>query len=908
MPLPSGSRFGPYQIIGLVGRGGMGEVYRAHDARLGRDVALKILPDDVASSPERLARFETEVRAAGALAHPNIVATYDVGVSDGVPFVVMELLKGVTLREKLDAARSDEARTDGRFLSSAIHIRGLSMDCTLQYGVQIACGVAAVHAGGFVHRDLKPSNVFITDDGCVKVLDFGLAKVQGPIATGPANARGTADTITVPGAPLGTVNYMAPEQVRGQTVDPRGDIFAIGVLMFEMLSGSRPFDRETPADTMSAILNVDVPDLRINLEASATARALFRIISRCLEKRPEARFQSASDLLFALEQVRDGSGRVDPLTAEPGPLAWAAGSSHRRRAWVMAASAFLLGGAVVWVMVARRAPATVTGPLAARFEVRLPQASSAALWVSLAPRGDAVVIGGGGGQTWVHSLDNGETRELVDTPATGLGGWSPDGREFLMMSQGRLVRADAGGRGTRPLTDVAGFGGAIWHGEEIVYSDGGAIKKVSALGGVPVVECAPAGELTALVGPAGFVDNSHFLFLGRSTKPEQTGVYAAAVDEPCDPKFLIAADTWPKFIPPDRLFYTRNGALYAQTLDPQTLDLVGDPLRLADDLRTNPFQSRAVFDVTPGTLVYRTSGTATPRQLRLVDRAGRTIQDIGTPALYRHPSFARDGMSFLVARSGTQFDIASFDIATNIATPLTSGPPARYPRWSPDGRLIAYAEETASGFNLVVQPARLGGPKRVLFHSRTLLAVHDWSPDGRYVLFEDGDADGRADLYAIAVNGETSPFVVSNQPGYDTSGAFSPDGRYVAYLASGFQVFIKSFPDGEVVRRISGTDGRGPRWNPNGRELFFVEPEASVGGWRLMSVPFQSAGNHETPMVGTPVPVFRARFYFAGDVLNLGAPYDVAANGQRFLILESTRDIVEPLTVVLNWPRLIARP
>ncbi len=566
MALAPGFRLGPYEIIALLGVGGMGEVYRARDPRLDRDVAIKVLPTGFASDREYLRRFEQEARAVAALNHPNILAVYDVGEHQGAPYIVSELLEGETLR----------SRTSGP----------VPQRRALEYAQQIARGLAAAHEKGIVHRDLKPENVFIKTDGSAKILDFGLAKLAQPDLLG---AGGNLSTLaqTRPGAIMGTVGYMAPEQVRGEPADHRSDIFAFGAILYEMLSGRRAFAKDTSAETLAAILKEDPSDL--TAVDRAVAPGLSRIVDRCLEKNPSARFQSSQDLAFALGQLDTASGAAAPIRP-------AAPRASRWVPWALFAVAGLawLTTSVLWRMT--RAPeAPAAAPV--RFQIQPPgpvSFTASGHYLAVSPDGRHIVFAAGAAGTqmlWVQSLDSLTATTLAGTERAFQPFWSPDSRYIGFFADGKIKRISASGGPSQTICDITDLpAGAAWsqNGTILVSTYSGPLFKVRSTGGTPVpasvLDRSRADEVHSF--PQFLPDGERFMFVIRSADPDRVGIYVQSLDS-MEPRRVLRVES--RFmIVPGYLVYGRDGVLLAHPFDAVNVRMTGEPIAMGEQTEQGP--------------------------------------------------------------------------------------------------------------------------------------------------------------------------------------------------------------------------------------------------------------------------------------------------------------------------------
>jgi eukaryotic-like serine/threonine-protein kinase len=597
MPLSPGFRLGPYEILAPLGAGGMGEVYRARDPRLDRDVAIKILPPSFSADPEFLRRFEQEAKAAAALNHAGILAVYDVGQHEGSPYIVSELLEGETLRARMTGA--------------------LPVRRAVEYALQVAQGLAAAHEKGIVHRDLKPENIFVRADGRVKILDFGLAKLAGPT---PSAGDGSVPTVAIdtrPGVVMGTVGYMSPEQVRGEPADHRSDIFAFGAILYEALSGQRAFARDSAAETMTAVLREDPPDLSA-LERKIPP-ALSRIVDRCLDKSPAARFQSAHDLAFALEQLPAHSGSSEAAAASrrrvPGWLPWG----------LFAAAT--IGWITTWVVGRTTAGPGAADPPPVRFQIQAPGPVSftgSGNYIAVSPDGSRMVLvaanASGPQMLWLQSLDSLTAIPIPDTERATQPFWSFDSRYIAFFADGKLKRIAAGGGPAQPVCDAVPqlVTGATWSrdGTILFSSFGGPIFKVPASGGqsTPASLMDSSDPSEAHMYPQALPDGRRFLFYRRSVSAERNGIYVQSVDS-TDTRLVARASS--RFVHiPGYLLYARDGLLLAHPFDADSATTSGDPIATGERIEQFPDTGNIVFSGSgTGVLAYRDSSQLTLSRL-----------------------------------------------------------------------------------------------------------------------------------------------------------------------------------------------------------------------------------------------------------------------------------------------------
>jgi Tol biopolymer transport system component len=876
MNLANGTKLGPYEVLSPLGAGGMGEVYRARDARLDREVAIKVLPASFANDEDRLRRFELEARATSALNHPNILTIYDIGNHGGSPYIVSELLEGEELRERLN---------DG----------ALTTRKAIDYAKQITQGLSAAHEKAITHRDLKPENIFITNDGRVKILDFGLAKLKAvKSGVGAGSEVATQKAITDPGVVLGTVGYMSPEQVRGQEADHRSDIFSFGSVLYEMLSGRRAFQGETTAETMTAILREEPEELT---ETNARINpVLDKLVRRCLEKKPELRFQSTSDLVFALEALSTPSGAPLETAARVPSVAGIAGVGRR---WVWGALALAAVALIVIGSLALRSSPSPGDPPTTWLEIGPPHQRFALHPApAISPDGRQVAFWApdetGKFGLWIRSLDSPAARVLPGTTATNdFNGtppfWSPDGRSLGFFAEGKLKRIDLAGGTPLPLADAPNPRGGTWSASGVIIfvpAEGKPVYRVSALGGEATPLSLPATENSHFGYPHFLPDGRHFLVTDY-----RSGVYLAALDAE-QARQLLKVRSRMEYAD-GYVFFARQGSLFAQPFDEHQLVLSGEPLRIAENLGFSDGDlSSYSFSVSHrGNLIYWGGPWLPATQLTWFSRAGQRLGTIGEPGEYFGFALSPDGrqavVDYLDAKTNME-DLLLVDTITGFASKLTPvNQDEGSPVWSPGGDRVLFA--TFPG--IAAQSLRGGEPEK-------LFDGHVWpmdiSPDGHYALFNKIDPETGFGIGLLPLAGDRTPrpYLATKQNRYN--GRFSPDGHWVAYLSdeSGrSEVYVQSFPEISRGTRVSVNGGDGPMWRKDGKELYYSAP-----GRQLMAVAVNGAG-----------PVFQVSA--AQPLFQLNTPsdyttqqYQPSPDGSRFLVSSKVDDTTpQVLTVVLNW-------
>ena len=867
----------------------MGEVYLARDMDIGRDVAVKVLPSTFSKDRDRLQRFQQEACAAGSLNHPNILSIYDVGKHDDAPYVVAELLEGDTLRKRIGGTPLAHRRA-------------------IDYALQIANGLAAAHEKGIIHRDLKPENIFVTNDGRVKILDFGLAKLTQMDGNQAQTDIPTRLVNTDPGVVMGTVGYMSPEQLKGRAVDQRSDIFSFGAVLYEMLSGRRAFHRESAAETMSAILREDPPDLSETNERISPA--LERIVNHCLEKNPEERFHSASDLAFALEAL-SGSTVSRETAAFDQPT-----SPHsrlrQRLPWLLATVAVLFAaGALIWPYIRTAPPAETRGPL--RFTITLPENAVILGPPVVSPDGRHVVYRLNTEESkellWLRALNSFDARPLAGTEGALQPFWSPDSRSVAFFANTKLKRIDISGGGPQTVCDAPSNMSGAWSRDgTIIFSRGVAsgLYRVPAAGGTPV-------QLTIVdqsrneiehTWPYFLPDGRHFIFLSRNAQPENSEIYAGALDSK-DTKRVLQVHSSAVYAPPGYLLFVRDTALMAQRFDADTLDVEGDAFPVAEQAVRNPIIGRAMFSVSENGLLVMRTGALINNQLMWFDRAGKQLAAVTPPGAYNAPALSPNGKQIAVSRvdlqSGTTADIWLIDIERGTQIRFTTDPASdTFPSWSPTGDRIVFVSSRNGVTSIYQKPSDGSSAEEPLVSSPQVKYNPTWSPDGQSIIFAQLNAKTNTDLYLFSVQGDRKLEAFLQTNFIDAQARFSPNGRWVAYVCNEtgqFEVYVGSFPPsgGKVPVSIGG--GSQPQWRADGRELYYYTPNR-----KLMAVEVNSDG--PTFQVGVSKPLFDVRI--GGAVLDQVFPgnlyYTPARDGTRFLV-PSLPEAPAPqqIHVIVDW-------
>ncbi len=862
----TGRRLGAYQVHERIGVGGMGEVYRARDTKLGRDVAIKILPRLFTSDPDRLARFEREARVLASLNHPHIGAIYGLEDADGVRALVLELVNGETLAARI--ARG-----------------AIPLPDALTITQQIADALDAAHEKGIVHRDLKPANIKITPDGHVKVLDFGLAKAA---MTDGAGDLSRSQIVTVAGSfegmILGTAAYMSPEQARGKPVDKRADIWALGVIVYEMLTGNPMFTGETASETMALVMT-KAPDW--SALPSNTPRRVRELLRRALTVDPRARLQSIGEARITIEE------EIAHPQTESGALSKPRGLGKTALPWAATA---LLG---VIALIAFWAPwRTASHPArTVRFDVFAPDGARIAPGHPLSPDGRTLAFVADSEGTpliWVRPLDSSVAQPLPGTEGAAGIFWSPDSQYIGFFAQGRLKKVATRGGPPLLICNVERGPEGAWGTDNVILigeigEQPKGLMRVAAAGGQPT----PATEFSGKEShhfPSFLPDGRHFLYLARSGPNYQEHLwYVGSLD--AKERYPLPGLTGQlgavTYSPTGHVLFVRGVTLMAQPFDLGRLELSGDAVPIAEQT-TQTFPEFSVSS--NGSLAYLNGGVDS--ELAWFDRTGRQLGLAGKRGQYRNPELSLDG-KFVAFSRGQPPDLWVRDIERGLDTRLTSHAAADHtPIWSPDMRNLAFFSARQDGTLFVLAVGGMG-EGTVLLESQIGPIPADWSRDGRHLIYQfDGD------VWALPYPANNAkPVRVTQTRFRESNPRLSPDGQWIAYTSdqSGERadVYVQPFLQSGPQQQVSIAGGQTPRWSADGKELFYIAPD-----FGLMAVPIARAGS--SLRVGTPIRLFQTRMSTGG----LGRNYNVAADG-RFLINVTTDLAAAPLTVVLNWDALL---
>ena len=887
MAISSGKRLGPYEILSSVGAGGMGEVYRARDTRLDRIVAVKVLPTHLADKPDLRERFEREARTVAGLNHPHICVLHDIGQQDGADYLVMEYLEGETLADRLK--------------------RGpLPLEQALQYAIEIADALDKAHRKGVTHRDLKPGNIMLTKSGA-KLLDFGLAKLKQEAA--PANVSlsdlPTAnDPLTAQGAIVGTLQYMAPEQLEGKEVDARTDIFAFGTVVYEMTTRKRAFEGNTQASVISAIMSSD-PQPMSSLEPM-TPPALDRVVKKCLAKEPDRRWQDASDLCDELKWIAEGSSQL--LSQATGP--WHGSRALGRRARFAAIGALLLvamvASLVTWILKPSAAPSP--RPVS-RFAITLLSGQQLAGLasgpaVALSPDGSNLAYiarQGGTQQLYLRAMDSLESKPIPGTEGAVNPFFSPDGQWLGFFAAGKLMKVPVEGGLTVTLSSAATPQGASWSGQGVIgfgISTNSVLLQVPESGGTPQALTNRSKTEISHRWPEFLPGGKAVLFTAGDNALNFASAHIVAQSVGAAERHsLIQAGTQPHYASSGHLVYAQGGNLMAVAFDPRELAVMGTATPVVEGVLQALRNGNAQYNLSAtGSLVYVPGGVqSTESRLVWVARNG-TERPLGAPVhVYVNPRVSPDGRRVAVTVEDQEDQIWLYDLSRETLTRFTFEGTLNNPAvWTPDGKRIAFQSQKGGPGNLSWQLADGSGGLERLATSDFTQVPASWSPDGRFLAYFEVSPTTGYDIWVLRVSDrKAQPFL---QTSFNESvPLFSPDGHWIAYISdeSGrFEVYVQPYPGPGGKFQISAEGGMEPVWNPNGRELFYRSGEKMMAV-DVATQPSFSAGKPHLLFEGPYLPT---RLTFPN--------YDVSRDGQSFLMLkpvEQSEAAPTQINVVLNW-------
>jgi serine/threonine protein kinase/Tol biopolymer transport system component len=877
MALTSGTKLGPYEIVSLLGAGGMGEVYRARDTRLERDVAIKVLPASLSSDSSLRQRLEREAKAVSKLSHPHICTLHDIGHQDGVDFLVMELVDGETLEHKL---------TKGP----------LPPEQAVRCAAQIADALAKAQKLGITHRDLKPSNIMLTKAGA-KLMDFGLAKEchPAPLAVSSSGMTVGQERLTVEGMIVGTFQYMAPEQLEGNEADARTDIFALGAVIYEMATGKPAFAGKSQASLIAAILSSQ-PQPMAALQP-LTPPALERVVTKCLAKDPDERWQSASDLASELNWIAEEGSRAAGVHIRTGHSRW------ERLSWLLAGTFFLLtiaAGAAWWA-------GTRKHPSAMYFHSPVPFAAND---IALSPDGRTLAMVAYSAQAssyvlWMYEVGGHRIHSLDGTQGVSYPFWSPDGRFIGFFADGKLKKVDVSGGQVQVLCDASNGRGGTWNRDGVIVftpdaNPNSGLARVSSQGGSPVEMTRPdtARFETSHRWPVFLPDGKHFLYLAANFTGhvESNAVFLGSLDSQ-EKRQIVTTSSNVAYAEPGYLLYMRDQTLVAQPFDLQRYVLSGEPHSVSSEVLYFAQVDRAVFSVSGAdVLVTQTGKGASLSQLAWFDRSGKPGGTVGSPGWYDNLRLSPDGRRIATDQTdtdGRNIDVWVHEPARGAATRLTFDPATDYdPVWSPDGKQILFGSGRSLGFRLYLKNADDSSPEREVFDLGVVwqIIAWDWSRDSKDVLLKKGN-----ELWYI-----TWPERVAKpllQAKWTVRNAqFSPDGRWMAYASNetgNWEIYVSPFPSANGKWQVSNAGGQEPRWRQDGKELFYLSAEG-----KMMAVPVTAGPSFSA---GSPVALFQTHRRQPVSSVDV-ASYDVSGDGQRFLIDTKVDEAnAAPLAIVLNW-------
>ncbi len=880
MTLASGSRLGPYEIVGPLGAGGMGEVYRAKDTRLGREVAIKVLPKEMSADAGRKQRFEREAKTISGLNHPNICVLHDVGSQEGVDYLVMELVDGEPLSKRLEKGP-------------------LPLEQVLKYGSQIADALDKAHRAGIVHRDLKPGNIMLTASGA-KLLDFGLAK---PAARSASLVTLTAmspasSPVTEAGMVVGTFQYMSPEQVEGKEVDVRSDIFSLGAVLYEMVTGKRAFEGKSQLSVASAIMEKQPEP--ISAIKPLWPRGVDHVIRKCLAKEPARRWQSAGDVSSELQWAGE-SGVGESGTAVVGVKA-------RQISWLPWVLNGLLAVGLLVAVFGMRTSRPAAEYFSAPFNFPVNS-------MAIAPNGHTVAIAAEGesgkkSELWLYEVGSREVRSLPDTEGASFPFWSSDGKSIGFFASGKLKKLELGGGPVQTLCDAPSGRGGTWNREGVILFTpsgrlGEVVNRISAGGGTltPVTTLDLARKETSHRWPEFLPDGKHFLFMAF-TVAGQTGTDAIFVGSLDSKEIKKLTDTTSNasYVAPGYLVFARDRTLFAQKFNVGKLEMEGEPVPILPGVRYVPRIAHSVFAVNSGSVLLSQGGNSVALS-RLVwfDRSGKEIGAVGNAEEFANVALSPDGKSVAVDKTdqvNQNTDIWVYDVQGTRVKRLTFDPAIdAMPMWSPDGTKLAFTSSRGQLFDIYIKPADGSQDEKPVEATANVDKYpHDWSKDGKYFLYLRG-----TELWTLSYPElKSQPFLKGNFA--YRSGQFSPDGKWVAYSSneSGkWEVYVTSFPEANGKWQVSNGGGLQPRWRKDGKELFYFSADG-----KLMAVPIKAGIGFDA---GAPVVLFQADEK-EPVATSEQIMYDVSKDGQKFLINTQVRNGgTQPMSVVMNWDAVLKK-
>jgi eukaryotic-like serine/threonine-protein kinase len=899
MPISNGTRLGSYEVLAPIGAGGMGEVYQAHDTKLGRDVAIKILPEAFAHDPERLSRFQREAKMLAALNHPNIATIHGLEHSDGTHFLIMELVSGENL--------ADRIKREG----------AVPVEEALKIAVQIAEALEAAHEKGIIHRDLKPANVKVTPEGKVKVLDFGLAKAfagDGE-SSDPSESPTLSRAATMQGVILGTAGYMSPEQARGKSVDKRTDIWAFGCVLYDMLTGKQAFDGEDITEILAAVVKTE-PDWQAL--PAATPVKVRDLLRRCLQKDKTLRLRDAGDACIEIQEALSAPVPANPMNAVASKL-----GGWRLPALVSLAVLVVAGlvGSVAWTL--KPAPAPPAVPVVARFTVALRPNEQIALGsggLAISPDGTYIAYtstpSGGTRQLFLRPMDRSEAIAIPGSDGATGPFFSPDGQWIAFTAGGKLNKAPLAGGTPIALCDKSNAGTGSWSADGTIFFPDTKLMRVSAAGGTPQAVTTPevkpgeSGPRWPEVLPGGqailyvtggtnraFSDDANIIVLSLKTGQRKT---------------LIQGGTSPHYLSTGHLVYAQGGRLLAVSFDLGRLELTGAAAPILEDVRQGTGGMSAYSLARDGSLVYVNGGEGGASQrvtLNWVDRKGTEQPLPAPPHVYLNPRLSPDGRQVaLDIVEADKWDVWIYDLMRDTLTRLTFEGINGFPVWTPDGEKVAYMSQRTGPPNIYWTPTDgSGAEERLTTVGGTNQTPMSFSPDGRTLVYNQQDPKTGYDLWVLPLQGERKPQIFLQTPFNERSARLSPDGRWLAYVSdeSGrYEVYVRPFPGPGGKWQISTEGAAEVTWSPRVNELFFRTGKQRE---KMMVVDIQT---QPTFSAGKPRQLFEGPYANNAAAGAWGPDYSIAPDGRRFLMLkpkEQQQTALTQINVVLNWSEELKR-